>query len=276
MSTSSEHQKDGATEKVAPTPEQIATFKDRLAKVSSRITQATKSAGRTSPPLLLAVSKAKPASEVAAAICAGLRHFGENYLQEALEKQCAITAWQQARPQAQSVKSAAGKIYWHYIGNVQSNKTRVLAENFDWIHTVSSEKQIKRLNTQRPSGLAPLNICLQVNVDQEPQKQGIALDEVPEIARACLNYPRLVLRGLMCIPAQGTQTESFKALANCLDKLKNHPLILASGGPPSLDTLSMGMSADLEAAIAAGSTIVRIGSALFGKRAQTNQPLSSY
>lgn len=248
-----------------PTPDQISAFADRLNAVQSRIDEAMIDQANKPRPLLLAVSKSKPATDVATAVLAGLRDFGENYLQEALEKQQAIARWQQENgPQAHTAR-----IIWHYIGNVQSNKTRPLAEHFDWVHTISSEKQLKRLNAQRPDALPPLNICLQINIDDEPQKQGISPTDALALAKTCQHYPRLCLRGLMCIPAQGNQAESFKALAALLAQMRASmgvPEKAPTSGHTAFDTLSMGMSADLEAAIAAGSTIVRIGSALFGER----------
>lgn len=245
-----------------PSPQEITDFQDRLKEVTSRIEQATTKSNRHASPLLLAVSKSKPSSVIAAAVAAGVRHFGENYLQEALDKQAEIIAWHQAQ-------SEEDRLFWHYIGNVQSNKTRPLAEHFDWVHTVCSEKQLRRLDAQRPEHLEPLNICLQVNLDHEPQKQGLTPAEAIELATKSLAFNRLKLRGLMCIPAQGKQAESFKSMAKIqsqlIDQLNRdgHANAETLG---TLDTLSMGMSGDLEAAIAAGSTIVRIGTALFGER----------
>lgn len=246
-------------------------FGERLSAVRNRIQSATEAAARSTAPRLLAVSKSKPATTIAAAIENGLRDFGENYLQEALEKQKTIQQWLNANADDQANSPTAGaalNICWHYIGNVQSNKTRLLAENFDWVHTVSSQKQLNRLNAQRPEHLAPLNICLQVNIDAEPQKQGISADEALQLAMACQDYPKLTLRGLMCIPAQHNQAASFAALAALLGRLRDTLSTAPSHTPNAVlpDTLSMGMSGDLEAAITAGSTVVRIGSALFGER----------
>lgn len=202
---------------------------------------------------LLAVSKTKPASDLREAANAGQLAFGENYLQEALEKIEAL--------------SDIPDIEWHFIGPIQSNKTRSIAEHFHWTHSVDRLKIAQRLNDQRPNNLPPLNICLQVNVDNEESKSGCRLDELPELAAAIHQLPRLKLRGLMAIPDPGQPEEdlraSFQALANALDKLKQQndlPDTL------SLDTLSMGMSGDLELAIAEGATMVRIGTALFGVR----------
>lgn len=195
--------------------------------------------------LLLAVSKTKPASDIAAAYQAGIRHFGENYCQEALIKQQALGAYD---------------ITWHFIGPIQSNKTKLIAQHFSWVHSVDSLKVAKRLSEQRPDNLPPLNICLQINVSEEQSKSGIALSELPELCSAVTEMPRLRLRGVMAIPAPQDdyvqQCLPYNALVLAVKKLNQ----------PELDTFSFGMTGDLKAAISEGATIVRIGTALFGSR----------
>ena len=195
--------------------------------------------------LLLAVSKTKPATDIAAAYQAGQRHFGESYCQEALKKQQAL---------------GAVDITWHFIGPVQSNKTKALAAYFDWVHSVESFKIAKRLSEQRPSALPPLNICLQVNVSGEQSKSGITLSELPQLCEQVAALPNLRLRGVMAIPMPeedfDVQRQPYKTLYQAVARL----------GTLKLDTLSFGMSGDLNAAIAEGSTIVRVGTALFGVR----------
>jgi PLP dependent protein len=195
--------------------------------------------------LLLAASKTKPATDIATAYQAGIRHFGENYCQEALLKQQVLGAYD---------------ITWHFIGPIQSNKTRHIAQHFSWVHSVESLKIATRLSEQRPINLPPLNICLQVNVSGEESKSGITLHKLPELRSAVAALPRLKLRGVMAIPAPqqdyGQQRLPYKALVQAVVDLKQ----------PELDTFSFGMTGDLEAAIAEGSTIVRIGTALFGSR----------
>ena len=195
--------------------------------------------------LLLAVSKSKPASMIAEAYQAGQRHFGENYLQEALGKQQALGAFD---------------ITWHFIGPIQSNKTRAIASHFDWVHSVDKLKTAKRLSEQRPHNLAPLNICLQVNISNEPSKSGIYLNELAELVEQVALLPNIKLRGVMAVPAPSTsfeqQCQPYKTLYQAVKQLNK----------PELDTFSFGMSDDLNAAIAQGATIVRIGTALFGYR----------
>jgi PLP dependent protein len=195
--------------------------------------------------LLLAVSKTKPASDIAAAYQAGLRHFGENYCQEALLKQQELGAY---------------NITWHFIGPIQSNKTKLIAQHFSWVHSVDSLRIAKRLSEQRPDKLPLLNICLQVNVSGEQSKSGISLEEFPELCSAVAVLPRLKLRGVMAIPAPQDNYEQqrlpYKKLAKSVVNLNL----------PELNTYSFGMTDDLKAAITEGSTIVRIGTALFGSR----------
>lgn len=196
---------------------------------------------------LLAVSKTRPAADIAAALAAGQHAFGENYLQEAREKIAALDRVD---------------VEWHFIGQIQSNKTRELAAHFDWVQTVDRVRIARRLDAQRPDDLPPLNICLQVNLDREPQKAGFNLDQVAAAAEEIRSLPRLRLRGLMAIPAPrddfSAQRTAFAALREQFDALR------ARGH--ALDTLSMGMSSDMRAAIAEGSTMLRIGTAIFGER----------
>jgi hypothetical protein len=196
---------------------------------------------------LLAVSKTQPAELIAAVVAAGQHHFGESYLQEALAKMVALPALD---------------LDWHFIGPVQANKTRGIAEHFSWVHSVDRLKIAQRLNDQRPGQLPPLNICLQVNLSEEPSKHGLSIAELWPVARAVVRLPRLCLRGLMTIPAPVT---SFAAQRRPFARLRELQEELIAGGMV-LDTLSMGMSADLEAAIAEGATLVRVGTAIFGTR----------
>lgn len=200
---------------------------------------------------LLAVSKTFPAEAVLEAIVAGQLAFGENYLQEALDKIAAVAA---AVPEA--------RVEWHFIGPIQSNKTRPLAANFAWVHTVERLKIAQRLSEQRPPELPPLNVCLQVNISGEASKSGVAPADLPELARQVAALPHLRLRGLMAIPEPETdvlkQRAAFAQVRALFDRLIQDGF--------QLDTLSMGMSGDAAAAIAEGATIVRIGSAIFGER----------
>ena len=196
---------------------------------------------------LLAVSKRKPAQDIRAAYAAGQRDFGENYLQEAQQKMQALSDLD---------------IVWHFIGAIQSNKTRELAEHFDWVHCIDRLKIAQRLNHQRPDSMPLLNACIQVNIDLEPSKSGVALDQVASLAEKIYQLPRIRLRGLMAIPAPHedikSQREPFARLRDELHRLNQNGL--------DCDTLSTGMSHDMEAAIAEGSTLVRIGTAIFGER----------
>ncbi|MCI1679449.1 MAG: YggS family pyridoxal phosphate-dependent enzyme [Ewingella americana] len=198
---------------------------------------------------LLAVSKTKPASDVEKAIEAGQLAFGENYVQEGVEKIAHFAGHQPA-------------LTWHFIGPLQSNKSRLVAENFDWCHTVDRLKIAQRLNEQRPAGLAPLNVLIQVNISDEASKSGIALNDIDTLAEQISQMPNLVLRGLMAIPAVETdyqrQLAVFTEMREAFDALRQRY--------PQADTLSMGMTDDMPAAIAAGSTMVRIGTAIFGAR----------
>ncbi len=221
---------------------------DRLNAVRKRLENACGASDRSPDEvLLLAVSKTRSADELRALAALGQHSFGENYLQEALGK---ITVLQDL------------ELEWHFIGPLQSNKTKPVAENFAWVHSVDRLKLAQRLNEQRPAGLPPLNICLQVNVSGEQSKSGVSFAELPELARQVATLPHLKLRGLMAIPAPA---DDFAAQRLPLSKLREALLQLNLEGL-QLDTLSMGMSDDLEAAIAEGATMVRIGTALFGPR----------
>lgn len=226
----------------------MANIPYNLARVKTRIEAACKAAGRPeSAARLLAVSKTFDAEAVRLAHAAGQLCFGENYLQEALDKQAAL---------------ADLSLEWHFIGPVQSNKTRSLAECFDWVHGVERLKIAQRLSDQRPEGLAPLNVCVQVNVSGEASKSGCAPAEALELCTAVARLPRLRLRGLMAIPAPAAQAADrrapFRQLRELFDDLRRAGL--------EADTISAGMSDDLEDAIAEGSTLVRVGSAIFGSR----------
>ncbi len=219
----------------------------RLAATQQRLAEAARTAGRDPAAiLLLAVSKTQPADVIQTAYDAGLRAFGENYIQEAVDKQPLLPA----------------DIEWHCIGPVQSNKSKLVAEHFDWCHTVDTLKLAERLNAQRPTALPPLNVCIQLHVGGEDNKSGIGADEVAAIAAAIAEMPRLRLRGLMTIPPASDdpaeQRRWFAEARAVYEKLRAQHA--------SVDTLSMGMSGDLEAAIAEGSTMIRVGSALFGPR----------
>lgn len=230
----------------------MESIADKLQGVTQRITAACAASGRLSPPVtLLAVSKTFPAEAVRQAFAAGQRAFGENYVQEALAK---IEALADLRPQLQ----------WHLIGPLQSNKTRPVAEAFDWVHSVDRLKIAQRLAEQRPAGLPPLQLCLQVNISGEDSKSGVAPADVPALANAVAALPRerVVLRGLMAIPEPAGDFEAQRRPHRALREL----LAVLNAQGLALDTLSMGMSADLEAAIAAGSTMVRVGTAIFGAR----------
>jgi pyridoxal phosphate enzyme (YggS family) len=227
-------------------------LRERHAAVLTRIEAACRAAGRRPDSVtLLAVSKTFPASSVLALADCGQRSFGENYLQEAQDK---ISACATQRPDL--------PLEWHFIGPIQSNKTRPIAESFAWVHSVERERVARRLAEQRPAGAAALQVCLQVNIGAEDSKSGCAPAEVPALAEQVAAMAGLRLRGLMAIPRpqpdHGEQRRQFAELRRIFESL------VARGLP--LDTLSMGMSEDLEAAIAEGATIVRVGSALFGPR----------
>ncbi|MCA1178245.1 MULTISPECIES: YggS family pyridoxal phosphate-dependent enzyme [unclassified Pantoea] len=227
----------------------MTSIEHNLQQVRERIAAAAARCGRAPEEItLLAVSKTKPASAVAEAIAAGQQAFGENYVQEGVEKVAELAA----HPELQ----------WHFIGPLQSNKSRLVAENFAWCHTVDRERIAQRLNDQRPDVLPPLNVLIQVNISDENSKSGIMLEAIPALAAQIAALPRLRLRGLMAIPAPEAEYERqlavCKQMANAFNALKQDY--------PDVDTLSLGMSDDIDAAIAAGSTMVRIGTAVFGAR----------
>ena len=230
----------------------MSTIEQNLQAVRRSIAQAAAEAQRPADAVtLLAVSKTFGVDAVLAAAAAGQTAFGENYLQEALDK---IAAARLALPQE--------AIEWHFIGPIQSNKTRPIAEHFDWVHTVEREKIAARLSEQRPDSMPDLNICLQVNISGEASKSGVSPEELPALARAVAQLPKLRLRGLMAIPEPQTdpalQRAAFAQLRSLYEQLRADGL--------ALDTLSMGMSSDLQAAVLEGATIVRVGSAIFGSR----------
>ena len=228
----------------------------QLAAVRHAIADSCHAAGRDlTSVLLLAVSKTFGADAVIEAADAGQVAFGENYLQEALNK---ITEVHKLRPEL--------SLEWHFIGPIQSNKTRPIAENFPWVHAVDREKIAQRLSEQRPEHLPPLNICLQVNVSGEDSKSGVSPLELPALALAVAGLPNIHLRGLMAIPEPETDPARQRAPFALLRELQKN---LAEMGIPT-DTLSMGMSSDMQAAIAEGATMVRIGTAVFGKRDYAN------
>ncbi len=219
-----------------------------IQRIRQKISDAEKQFGRPAGSVrLLAVSKTKPASMVQSAYGAGQRHFGENYLQDALEKIEALPL---------------EGIVWHFIGAIQSNKTRTIAENFDWVHGVDRLKIARRLGEQRPADKPPINLCIQVNSSGEASKSGISFDGLPHLANEISALPGIRLRGLMTLPAPSSAFEQqrlpFRKLREAMEQLNRQGL--------ALDTLSMGMSGDLEAAIAEGATIVRVGTDIFGAR----------
>ena len=226
----------------------VTTPTARFSAVQARIARAAADAGRDAATVrLLAVSKTMSATAVRELAACGQREFGENYVQEALDKQAQLRDL---------------LLEWHFIGPIQSNKTRAIAEHFSWVHSVDRLKIAERLSVQRPAALPPLQVCIELNVSGEASKGGVTTAELPALADAVAALPGLQLRGLMAIPAPATAIETqraaFRQVRVALETL------VASGH--ALDTLSMGMSADLEAAILEGATIVRIGTALFGER----------
>ncbi len=204
---------------------------------------------------LLAVSKTKPVSMISSAIAADQIDFGENYLQDALTKIEALNS-----------QTAPIKPIWHYIGAIQSNKTRAIAEHFDWVHTVSSAKIAKRLSDQRPADMPPINILLQVNIDAEPTKSGVQPQQLIELILAIVKLPGIQLRGLMAIPAPAAEFESQRAPFKALRILREQCAAELGEELQHFDQLSMGMTSALEAAIAEGATWLRIGTAIFGER----------
>jgi pyridoxal phosphate enzyme (YggS family) len=223
-------------------------IEQRLALVRSRIEYAAARFGRDPGEIrLVAASKTFDASAVRQAHAAGQVDFGENYVQEAIDKMGELGDL---------------ALVWHFIGPIQSNKTRAIAEHFDWVHSVDRLKVAERLSAQRPASMPPLEICLEVNISGEASKGGVAVVDLPVLAQAVAALPRLRLRGLMAIPAPSTDPAEQRAAFAAVRRL--YEALRASGY--SLDTLSMGMSGDLEAAIAEGATMVRVGTAIFGER----------
>lgn len=233
-------------------PVSAAQVAQRLESVRTRVQAALRDAGRGADEILiLAVSKRQPEAAIEAAFLAGQTHFGENYVQEARAKIAALDSL---------------PIVWHFIGQLQANKSREVAERFQWVHTLDRTRIARRLNDQRPHGAPPLNVCIQVNQGGEPGKGGVHPDEVEDLAWQIGQLPRLRLRGLMTIPpAAADPARFFAELRGLRDRLRE------TLGTP-MDTLSMGMSADLEQAVSAGSTIVRIGTAIFGPRPTDPRP----
>ncbi len=229
----------------------MTTISAQLQAVIARIDEAARQSGRAAGSVaLLAVSKTWPAAAVREAAAAEQRAFGENYVQEGVDK---------------AAELAALGLQWHFIGPLQSNKTRTVAQTFDWVHSVDRLKIAQRLSEQRPATSAPLQVCLQVNISGEASKSGVAVGDVGLLARQVAQLPHLKLRGLMAIPAPSDdfsqQRQAFARLREVFEQLQREGL--------ALDTLSIGMSGDLEAAIAEGATIVRVGSAIFGERNKT-------
>ncbi|MEC8331286.1 MAG: YggS family pyridoxal phosphate-dependent enzyme [Pseudomonadota bacterium] len=226
---------NGVTDKIHTAQEQIAELEQQSGRPRGSVT-------------LLAVSKRQPVAKIREAAAAGLRDFGENYLQEAVEKQ-------------QQLEDLP-KLIWHFIGPIQSNKTRGISENFDWVHSVGRSKIAKRLSEQRPLYLKPLNVCVQINLSEEDTKSGTTITQAADLCALTDSLENIRLRGLMAIPAptdnREAQRENFIALSRLFDKLKSKH--------PSMDTLSMGMSNDYGRAILQGSTMIRLGTALFGPR----------
>ena len=221
---------------------------ENLRKIRDLLAKAAEDAGRSVNDVrLLAVSKKQPVAAIREAAAAGQRDFGENQVLEGVEKITQI---------------ADPALVWHFIGHLQTNKTRMVAEHFDWVHSIDRLKTARRLSDQRPDDLADLNVCVQVNVDDEQSKSGVPLADAASLARQVAGLPRLRFRGLMCLPAIrdtfSDQREPFRRLRELADELRDDGL--------AVDTLSMGMSGDFRAAVFEGSTMVRVGTAIFGAR----------
>ncbi|AYV21080.1 YggS family pyridoxal phosphate-dependent enzyme [Vibrio mediterranei] len=235
----------------------MTSIQQNIELITSQIAQAEQKCGRAQGDVqLLAVSKTKPIEAILDACQAGQRRFGENYVQEGVSK---VVHFNEQHGDID--------IEWHFIGPIQSNKTRPVAEHFDWVHTVDRAKIAQRLNDQRPQGMKPIQVLIQVNTSSEASKSGVDSEQVLELAQLISSLPNLTLRGVMSIPENVSDYQSqliaFKALA----EVKN----LLAEKHPQVDTLSMGMSGDMEAAIEAGSTVVRIGTAIFGARDYSNK-----
>ncbi|MFE8117661.1 YggS family pyridoxal phosphate-dependent enzyme [Brenneria goodwinii] len=230
----------------------MTTIQQNLQDIRQQIAAAAQQCARTPEAIkLLAVSKTKPVTAIEEAIAAGQRAFGENYVQEGVDK---IRYFRENR--------AETELEWHFIGPLQSNKSRLVAENFDWFHTVDRLRIAQRLSEQRPASLPPLNVLLQINISNEPSKSGIMADELSALAASVATLPNLRLRGLMAIPAPETDYQRQLAVFRQMDDLFQQLTLHY----PHIDTLSMGMTDDMRAAIVAGSTLVRIGTAIFGAR----------
>lgn len=230
----------------------MTSIQQNIKLITTQIARAEQNCGRVQGGVqLLAVSKTKPNEAIIQAALAGQRQFGENYVQEGASK---VAFFNDHHPEFD--------LEWHFIGPIQSNKTRVVAEHFDWVHTIDRAKTAQRLNDQRPSSMGPLQVLIQVNTSEEATKSGAQIDQVFELAEVIDALPNLVLRGVMSIPANVSgyeeQLQAFMVLREVNNKL--------AAQYANIDTLSMGMSGDMDAAIAAGSTMVRIGTAIFGAR----------
>ncbi|MCW8347828.1 YggS family pyridoxal phosphate-dependent enzyme [Vibrio sp. ZSDZ65] len=230
----------------------MTSIQQNIELITTQIARAEQNCGRVQGEVqLLAVSKTKPNEAIIQAALAGQRQFGENYVQEGASK---VAFFNDHHPEFD--------LEWHFIGPIQSNKTRVVAEHFDWVHTIDRAKTAQRLNDQRPSSMGPLQVLIQVNTSEEATKSGAQIDQVFELAEVIDDLPNLVLRGVMSIPANVSgyeeQLQAFMVLREVNNKL--------AAQYANIDTLSMGMSGDMDAAIAAGSTMVRIGTAIFGAR----------
>ncbi|MGF1747208.1 YggS family pyridoxal phosphate-dependent enzyme [Vibrio cionasavignyae] len=230
----------------------MTSIQQNIELITTQIARAEQNCGRVQGGVqLLAVSKTKPNEAIIQAALAGQRQFGENYVQEGVSK---VAFFNDNHPEFD--------LEWHFIGPIQSNKTRVVAEHFDWVHTIDRAKTAQRLNDQRPSSMGPLQVLIQVNTSEEATKSGAQIDQVFELAEVIDDLPNLVLRGVMSIPANVSgyeeQLQAFMVLREVNNKL--------AAQYANIDTLSMGMSGDMDAAIAAGSTMVRIGTAIFGAR----------
>jgi pyridoxal phosphate enzyme (YggS family) len=231
----------------------MQTIADRLINAHQEIDNAAASANRNPHSVrLLAVSKTKPVSDIELAYEAGQRLFGENYIQEGVDK-------------IQTLKHLSD-IEWHMIGPIQSNKTKIVAEHFDWVQSIDRLKIARRLNDQRPEDMPPLNVCIQLNIEQEDSKSGIVPEALPGLVQEILNLPRLSLRGVMAIPAAEVTPEAQGQTLTALQSIYNQ----LAAQVDTVDTLSVGMSGDMRQAIAHGSTMVRIGTAIFGARNKQN------
>ena len=227
------------------TDKYMVTIAERLTSAYARIAEAAHKAQRNSNDItLLAVSKTKPATDIMAAYEQGQRQFGESYVQEAVDKIAQLDTF--------------SDIVWHFIGPIQSNKSALVAANFAWVQSVDRLKIAKRLNSQRPETMPPLNVLIQVNISEEPSKSGIMIDEVFSLAEVVDKCDKLTLRGLMAIPEKNADNTSYETMQHLFKRLQTQY--------PTVDTLSMGMSNDLDIAIKHGSTMVRIGTAIFGHR----------